>query len=511
MGWWRRTSLRRRVMVAAALATAGVAVVLSVLTVGVAAFVLRDQVDDDLRQAASQLARDLEGRRVVLGATPEISDDPDDGYDPEEFDDRDDPGDRGGRGGPDGGWPGLPRSRRDRFGFDGPFSQFRGASVLSRVFDSSGRTEAASPLADLPLSRGDLAVAAGTRIERFTDLEDGDLHLRTLTVPLPGRSGIDGDGGLALQVARPVGDVDRALVVLAVVGIGTSGFGLVVAAVVAWLVARSALRPVDTFTGTVEHVARTGDLSVTVPAEGDTELGRLGRAFNGLMSSLATSRAQQRQLIADAGHELRTPLTSIRTNLELLAEEGPAAVPLDERQELLADVNAQFEELSTLVADVVALARDEEVAEPERAEVRLDRVVSRAVERARRRANGIVVECSVAPAVLDGQAALLERAVLNVVDNAVKWSPTGGTVRVRQEGGTVEVDDEGPGIEPADRPHVFERFWRSPSARAVPGSGLGLAIVAQVMAGHGGTATVGDAPGGGTRVTLEVPATPVER
>lgn len=482
MGWWRRMSLRRRVMLAAASSTAGVAVVLAALTVGVAAFVLRDQVDDDLRQAARQLTRDLGGRRVLLGATPEVTDDG------------------------DGDWLGAPRrGDRDRFGFDGPFSQFRGNTVLSRIFDAQGRTEAASPLAALPLDEDDLAVAAGARGEHYGDLESGDDRLRTLTVALPGGS-TDGTGGLALQVARPVGDVDRALIVLGVVGLATTGFGLVVAGIMAWLVARSALRPVEAFTGTVEHVSRTGDLSVTVPAEGDTELGRLGRAFNGLMASLAASRLQQRQLIADAGHELRTPLTSIRTNLEMLADEGPASVPVEERSELLADVNAQFEELSTLVADVVALARDDTAATPERTEVRLDRVVERAVERARRRANGIVVEATVEPAVVDGEAALLERAVLNVVDNAVKWSPTGGTVRVRQTGGTIVVDDEGPGIDPADRPHVFERFWRAPTARAVPGSGLGLAIVAQVVDQHGGHAAVDDAPDGGTRVTLTLPA-----
>ena len=133
-------------------------------------------------------------------------------------------------------------------------------------------------------------------------------------------------------------------------------------------------------------------------------------------------------------------------------------------------------------------------------------VVDRAVERVRRRAQGLTFDVEAAPWEITGQPAALERAVTNLLDNAAKWSPPGGTVTVRLANGELTVDDQGPGIDEADRPHVFERFYRSIEARAMPGSGLGLAIVAQTVRRHGGEVEAGQAPGGGARITLRLPA-----
>ena len=208
-----------------------------------------------------------------------------------------------------------------------------------------------------------------------------------------------------------------------------------------------------------------------------------------MLRALAASRQQQAQLISDAGHELRTPLTSLRTNIEVLLRVKD--LPDADRAELLADVHAQLEEMTTLVGDVVELAREDE-AQSEPIEVRFDPIVDQAVERARRRAPSVIFDVELMPGSIRAQPALLERAVLNVLDNAAKWSPPGGTIRVRLDRGeqwTLEVLDQGPGIAAADLPHVFDRFYRADTARALPGSGLGLAIVQQVVTSHGGTVT----------------------
>ncbi len=284
--------------------------------------------------------------------------------------------------------------------------------------------------------------------------------------------------------------------------------GAFVAALSGYLLTRGGLRPVRELADVAETVARTQDLAVRVEvpqAPPGDEVARLAASFNRMVTALASARDRQNRLVADASHELRTPLTSLRTNLDLLVRSERAGRPLPdaERAALMDDVDGQLDELSTLVGSLLVLAHDG--PPPARGEVRLDEVVERAVARARRRADGRRVRCEVAPWVVpDADAEALERAVVNLLDNALKFSPPGSTVRVAAAGGRVEVDDEGPGVAPADRERVFERFWRSDEARALPGTGLGLAIVADAVAAHGGTARVMQAPGGGTRAVLDL-------
>jgi len=279
-------------------------------------------------------------------------------------------------------------------------------------------------------------------------------------------------------------------------------------------VARAGLRPVQRLTWATERVAATGDLR-PIPVEGSDELARLTLSFNGMLDALAASREQQRRLVADAGHELRTPLTSMRTNLELLAaaeRPGAPTLPEGDRAEILDDVSAQVTELSTLVGDLVELARDDPplvTHEP----VELTEVVERALERARRRAGDVEFVTTLVPWTLVGDATALERAVLNLLDNAAKWSPPGATVRVQMrpvEGSWVllEVADAGPGIAEQDLPWVFDRFYRADGARTMPGSGLGLAIVRQVAHRHGGAVGAGRAPEGGALLVLRLPGRP---
>ena len=280
--------------------------------------------------------------------------------------------------------------------------------------------------------------------------------------------------------------------------------GVVASGIAGWAVARNGLRPVRRLTASVEEIARTEDLR-PLPVEGDDEISRLAAAFNQMLAALAASRDRQRQLVADAGHELRTPLTSLRTNLDLLTQADSAGgLPAQARDELLADVRAQIEEMTTLIGDLMELSRDEPLTHVVEA-IDLAEVVESTVARVRRRAPGVTFDVDSGPWFVVGEEAGVERAVTNLLDNAAKWSPPGGTVRVQLADGVLIVDDEGPGIDAADLPHVFDRFYRSRESRSMPGSGLGLSIVRQVAERHSGTVEAGTSPAGGARLTLWLP------
>jgi two-component system sensor histidine kinase MprB len=315
---------------------------------------------------------------------------------------------------------------------------------------------------------------------------------------------VSAGSGQALVLAQPLAANDRTLEKLSGVLFVFGALGILAALLLGWLVARNGLRPVRRLTSAVERIAVTEDLR-PLRVEGDDEVARLSTAFNQMLLALGASRDRQRRLVADASHELRTPLTSLRTNLDLLRQaEGNSALPPESRLELLDDVRGQIEELSALVGDLVELARDEPMTRGV-AEVDLADVVERAVTRVRRRAHGVSFAVDLEPWPVVGDSSSLERAITNLLDNAAKWSPANGTVDVRLSQGVLVVDDQGSGIDPADRPHVFERFYRSEESRAMPGSGLGLAIVRQVLDRHGGRIEVSEAPSGGARFSLWIP------
>jgi two-component system sensor histidine kinase MprB len=279
--------------------------------------------------------------------------------------------------------------------------------------------------------------------------------------------------------------------------------GVLLAAGLGTVVGRAAIGPVKRLTTVVEEVARTRDLSRRVAASGTDELSRLAASFNEMLGALEVSLRQQRQLVADASHELRTPLTSLRTNLELLARGHPTDEA--ERRAVLGDLVAQMERLSTLVADLIDLARDEEASLPVE-DVRLDEVVEDALAGVRGRYPGVRFTFSGDPTSVQGVRSRISRAVTNLLDNAGKWSPAGGVVEVAVVAGEVSVRDHGPGVAPEDAPHVFDRFWRAPNARGMPGSGLGLSIVKDVAEKHGGSVTLEPAAGGGARFRLRLVA-----
>lgn len=460
-------SLRARVAWAAGVATAALAVALSVVGIISTRHELRREVDSELIRDANEAAARTRRVAALTKTIPEF-----------------------------GNRPG------------------RSSERSSRLLDSTGRIIAESTYPDVPVTGADRSVAAGNPSQQLQDVgSDQGTAYRVLTLSL----GELGGRHLAVQVARPTAEIENSVTrltwIFALCGLG----GALVAVAAAWEVARSAVKPVGRLASAASHVADTFDLTVEVPEQGGTELVTLGRSFNRMLRALESSREQQRHLIADASHELRTPLTSLRTNIEVLTSEVP--LPDSDRIAILSDLAAQVDELTGLVADLSELAKDEEAGTAEFTTVQLDEVVGAALERVTRRASGVRIVADLDPTAIEGHPGLLERAVLNVLDNAIKWSPPSGVVTVTLHDGALTVIDEGPGIAPEDRAHVFERFWRSAEARSQRGTGLGLAIVSQVVTSHHGTITIDDAhPEGatdgdrtttrrGTKVTLTFPAT----
>lgn len=345
---------------------------------------------------------------------------------------------------------------------------------------------------ELPVTPHDLAVAAGLQPDYFRYGLVGHTRVRMYTRRIT--------TGVALQVARPVADIDSNLnqlrFILATVALG----GVALSALLGWLIARAGLRPIYRLRAAVDHVIETGDMSRRVPYEGADELGLLSAHFNRMLGGLDQSLRRQRQLVADASHELRTPLASLRTNVEVLQRSPGLMGP--ERDRLLQDVISQIEQLTRLIGDLIDLARGDQTPE-EKEEVRLDWIVAEAAERAATNWPAVHFDVDVTDSVVLGQARRLDRAVSNLLDNAGKWSPDGGLVEVRVADSELTVRDFGPGIEPEDLPYVFDRFYRAPTARGMPGSGLGLSIVRQVAEAHRATVTAERPADGGTLMRLK--------
>lgn len=341
----------------------------------------------------------------------------------------------------------------------------------------------------LPFSPADVEEGEVVLEDRSAD----GVHYRVYTEALA--------NGFTLLLARPLTEVDSLLRRMTFVLALVAGGGVAIAAGLGLAVTRAAAAPVARLTQAAERVTETGDLSLRIeePGSASDEVGRLASSFNAMLEALEGSVAAQRQLVADASHELRTPLTSVRTNIDLLASGRP--LEPSERERLLSDVRNQLEELTSIVNDLVELARGTERT-PAVEDVRLDEVARDAVERFERRAPGIRVRRELERSVVAGDAARISRAIGNLLDNAAKWSD--GEIELSVHGSVVSVRDHGPGFAEEDLPYVFDRFYRASAARAMPGSGLGLAIVRQVAESHGGRAVAGNAPDGGAIVRLEL-------
>ena len=450
-------TIRRRLAIAAAIAVA-----IAVLAASFAAYLavrsqLRGQVDSALRERAEGIQLLSRSRKGSLPAPPKNLR--------------------------------LPKPPQARFG---------GATGLVQFISPAGklRPAPARQTIRVPLTPQAKEVALGERGSALQDQTVAGDHLRVLTEPL--------EGGGAVQVARPLDEVDSVLrellLILAVVAAG--GIGL--AALLGALVSRASLAPVTRFTAETESIAGGADPSRRLPEGGKDELGRLAHTYNATLDALQRSTDAQRQMVSDASHELRTPLASLKANLELLLR-GKERLSESDQAELEHDLIEQIDDVTRLVDDVVELARR---GEPEQLldDVDLAAIAAAEIERARRHSPGLIFEASLEPCTVRGVPERIARAVHNLLDNAAKWSPEDGTVEVSLAGGALSVRDHGPGFREEDLPFVFDRFYRAGDARSRPGSGLGLAIVRQTAEAHRGEVEAANASGGGAMLTLRFPA-----
>jgi two-component system sensor histidine kinase MprB len=369
---------------------------------------------------------------------------------------------------------------------------FGGAQGLRQLVSTSGTVcLAAGESSKIPLDAATKALAKTGSGVYYTDTEVDSTHLRVAVY------GVGSHG--ALMVALPLTDVDKALhnqlLLMAII----AAAGIALAALFGFLVARTALAPIARFTRRTESIATAPDPAQRLEVVGGDELARLATTFNATLDSLEAAVDSQRNLVADASHELRTPIASLRANLQLMRDESRLAP--EDRQALREDMILELDELTGLVGDVVELARG---SKPSGAmgDVRLDAIVTDLAERTQRRAPELVVRTEIEPTLVRGEPDRIARAVANLLDNARKWSPAGGTIEVGCRNGAVTVRDHGPGFHAEDLPFVFDRFHRAKDARSKPGSGLGLAIVRQAAEAHGGRAEAGNAAGGGAILTV---------
>ena len=358
-----------------------------------------------------------------------------------------------------------------------------------------------------------LAVAKGKSTAVYRTVSIGLNNYRELVVPLPkntvgtcpnGQACIIKTTSAELFIANIDGQVNELRSLIRTLTLVATG-GLLLALGLGLFLARTALRPLEEVTNEIENVAETNDLGYRLTEGDDDELGRLRRVFNRLLSTVESSQILQRQLVVDASHELRTPLTSLRTNAQVLSR--AQELNPDDLRQLTDDMVTQVDELASLVTDLGELSRGER-SEGAIETLRLDECLDECLDTARTyaRIKEITIDVHVESSNVLGRRDRLERAISNLLTNAIKFTPQGGRIVVDSHAGMISVSDSGPGIDDADQPFIFDRFWRSPSARALPGSGLGLSIVAQVVAELQGSVSVDRDPDlGGARFTITLP------
>jgi two-component system, OmpR family, sensor histidine kinase MprB len=347
----------------------------------------------------------------------------------------------------------------------------------------------------LPADATDKQIAASGIGTRYRNVTVKGVNYRMITAGL-------GVGRGAVEIARRVSETDDVLDVLRnrLLLIALAGVGF--AALVAWYVGRRITKPIQKLNQTAEHIAQTQDLTTPIPVKGGDEVGRLAASFNTMLIALDTSRQQQQRLVVDASHELRTPLTAVRTNIDFLGH--ATTLDAEQRAQLITETRLELDELTNLMNEMVELATDVRSAEPLEP-VELGDLVGEVAQRFRRR-TGRDIEVSAEDAgAVEGRRSMLDRAVSNLVDNALKFSPDTEPVEITVTGGRIEVADRGPGVGAEDRSRVFDRFYRATTARTLPGSGLGLSIVQQIAELHGGRAALDARDGGGTVAWLDLP------
>ncbi len=364
---------------------------------------------------------------------------------------------------------------------------------ITQVVLPDGRVLGRQENPQLPVTEADRSLTPGSReINRSTIVIRGH-QFKMATVAAT-------DGTL-IQVAK-----DNQIVVDAQQGMRVllpmfTALAVLVSGAAGWLFARRISQPIETLASTAESIAETQDLDRSIAVSGNDEVSQLARSFNSMLAALRDSSERQRRLVQDASHELRTPLTSLRANAELLER---ATLSDTDRAAVLADIKAEVDELTDLSAELNALATDQRAAEGVE-QVDLAEVASEIATRASRRTSSPVTVHAADDTVVSARPHQLERAISNMVDNAIKFSNSESAVEIHVGARRVEVRDHGPGVADADKPLIFDRFYRATATRSMPGSGLGLAIVAQFAHDHGASTYVLDNAGGGAIVGLQFP------
>lgn len=363
--------------------------------------------------------------------------------------------------------------------------------TVTQVIDRDGNVLINVGAIDLPVTAEALMVASrpadGPQRESLS--VDG-VPYRMLTVGLV-------NGG-ALQLAKDVSDIEAARFSILRWLIVLAAFAITGAAASSWWVARQTTRPIRQLASSADDIARSGVVSSPLTVEADREVAQLAMAFNKMLDALKESAASQNRLVQDASHELRTPLTSLRANAELLQRENLDART---RQDLLANITAEIDALTELSTELSRLAinqRDVEQVEL----VNMFHVASDVAARASRRSGRAIVVVGDQHAARHLRPEQFERAVGNLIDNAVKFSPEETEITIVVTNESIQVVDRGPGVDDADKPHIFDRFYRSTRTRGQPGSGLGLAIVKQFADDHEATTFAGNNPDGGAIIGI---------
>lgn len=383
-------------------------------------------------------------------------------------------------------------------------------TLFAEQYDSCGNLDARSSnlTTALPISE----TVQGKVLDGHTKLFNAELADGT-DVRIFGTATDDDSGNAAaLFVAMPLGplesDLFRLKALLVSVVLGTTAL----CAGIGWFLAAKAMQPVDRMTKAAHEIGGAADLTqrVPVPKERD-EIGRLALTFNQMLGRLQQAFAAQRQFLADASHELRSPLTAIRANVETLRR-GVDTDPAD-RDETLRIVEREVDRMGRLVDDLLSLARADAGQEPVHERLSLDALLLEVYHQQRALAGRVRLSLGeFEPVEIDGDADRLKQLLLNLVDNALRHTPAGGTVTLDlihgEREAIIRVRDTGAGISPEHLPYIFERFYRIDSARSreLGGTGLGLAISREIAEAHGGRIEVASTVGAGTTFTVVLPS-----
>jgi two-component system sensor histidine kinase MprB len=362
---------------------------------------------------------------------------------------------------------------------------------ITQIIDTNGILHKRRDLPDLPYEAALRSLREDPSRAYYSSVSLENHEFRMLSVASP--------DGTIIQVAK-----DTQILVDAQNGMRTyfplfAALAVLVSGGFAWLFATRVTRPIEELAATAESIAETQDLNRSIEVRGSDEVAQLARSFNTMLVALRASSERQRRLVQDASHELRTPLTSLRANAEILER---ATLSDEDRSSILADMKAEVDELADLSVELSALATDQRAAE-DPVQVDLLDVVSEVASRASRRTSAEVSVHSTEDTIVSARPSQLERAISNLVDNAIKFSGASSSVEIHVGSKRVEVRDHGPGISDEDKPHVFDRFYRATATRSMPGSGLGLAIVSQFAEANDANVYVLDNAGGGVIVGLQ--------